>query len=73
MVISLRIPERENGLIKDFAKFYGTSVSDFIRTTVMERIEDEIDLRAYEEAMAEYKKNPVTYTLDEVEKELRQQ
>lgn len=73
MVISLRISEQENILIKDFAKFYGISVSEFILTTVMQRIEDEIDLRAYEEAMAEYKKNPVTYTLDEVEKELRQQ
>ena len=30
---------------------------------------DEYDLNAYKEAMAEFKKNPVTYSLDEVEKE----
>ena len=31
---------------------------------------DEYDLKAYEKAMEEYKKNPVTYSLDEVKKEL---
>ncbi len=42
------------------------TVSELLRRSVMERIEDELDLKTYEEAMAEYKKNPVTYTLDEV-------
>lgn len=36
----------------------------------IERIEDELDLKAYEEAIAKFKKNPETYTLDEVEREL---
>ena len=40
------------------------------RKSVLERIEDEHDLNAYEEAMEEYRKNPVTYSLEEVEKEL---
>lgn len=35
-----------------------------------ERIEDEYDLKAYEEAMAEFKKNPVTYSHEEVWSEL---
>ncbi|MFC2582889.1 MAG: type II toxin-antitoxin system RelB family antitoxin [Lachnoanaerobaculum saburreum] len=39
------------------------------RLWVVHRIEDEYDLNAYKEAMAEFKKNPVTYSLDEVEKE----
>lgn len=66
MTISVRLSDRENMLIKDFAKLYGTSVSDFIRRTIMDRIEDEIDLRAYEKAMAEYHADPVTYTHEEV-------
>lgn len=66
MTVSLRLSEHENMLIKDFAKLYGTSVSDFIRRTVMERIEDEVDLRAYEKAMEEYRADPVTYTHEEV-------
>lgn len=66
MTVSLRLSEHEHMLIKDFAKLYGTSVSDFIRRTVMGRIEDEVDLRAYEKAMAEYRADPVTYTHEEV-------
>ena len=70
MTVSLRLPDEDAMLIKKYAELNRMSVSDMIRKTVMERIEDEYDLKAYEEAMAEYKKNPVSYSLDEVEKEL---
>ena len=33
-------------------------------------VEDEYDLKAYDEAMATYKNDPVTYSLDEAEREL---
>ena len=36
----------------------------------MERIEDEYDLRAYQKAMENFRKDPTTYSLDEVEREL---
>ena len=46
------------------------SLSELVRNAVIEKIEDEYDLKAYYEAIEEYNKNPKTYTLDEVEKEL---
>ena len=46
------------------------TVSEMIRQTVLERIEDEFDLTAYNKAMEEYKNNPVTYTHEEVKKML---
>ncbi|EJU28125.1 putative toxin-antitoxin system, antitoxin component, ribbon-helix-helix domain protein [Selenomonas sp. CM52] len=46
------------------------TLSDFAAKAMRERIEDELDRQAYEEAMKEFRANPVTYTLDEVEKEL---
>ncbi len=46
------------------------TLSDFAAAAMRERMEDELDRQAYEEAMAEFRKNPVTYTLEEVEKEL---
>lgn len=46
---------------------------DMEKQSVIEHIEDEYDLKAYEKAMAEYKANPLTYSLDEVERELRLQ
>ena len=45
-------------------------VSELIRQTVMERIENEYDLELFNKAINEYKDAPVTYSLDEVEKEL---
>ncbi len=70
MVVSIRLSEQETSLIKDYAKLYNTSVSDIIRRSILERIEDELDLRAYEKAKADYLADPVTYSLDEVAKEL---
>ena len=70
MAISLRVKEEEAALIKDYARLNGQSVSEFIRSTVMERIEDEIDIKLYKEAMEEYRKDPVTYTHEEMMKRL---
>ncbi len=70
MTISLRLNEEDTNLIKAYADMHGTSVSEFMRRAALERIEDEFDLKAYNAAMEEYRKNPVTYTLEEVEREL---
>ncbi len=66
MGISIRVNEKERNLIKEFAELYGMNTSEYIRKIVMERIEDEFDLKAYEEAEAEFLKNPKTYSLEEV-------
>ena len=70
MTISLRLSEQDTELIKSYAALQNVSVSELIRRIVLERIEDEYDLKEYEKALAEYKANPVTYSLDEVEREL---
>lgn len=44
-----------------------TQNDDYFETTPEE---DEEDLRAYEEAMEEFRRNPVTYTHEEVKKML---
>ena len=70
MAISLRLSEEDAILIKNYAALHNVSLSDLFRQAVMEKIEDEYDLAAYNNAMEEYKKDPATYTIDEVEKEL---
>lgn len=65
-MISLRLNDRDESLVKNYAALMGISVSELVRKSVIERIEDEIDLNTYNEAMAEYKKNPVKYTHKEV-------
>ena len=70
MAISLRLSEEDKMIIKTYAEMHNISVSDLIRQAVMEKIEDEYDLNAYNKAMAFYLSDPTTYSLDEVEKEL---
>ena len=70
MTISLRFNEKEALLIKKYAELNKLSVSDLIRQAVMDRIETEYDLEMFDKAMAEYRENHVTYSLDYVEKEL---
>lgn len=70
MVISVKLKAEEEALIRSFAKMHGISVSELIRRSVMARIEEEYDLKVYERAKREFDANPVTYTLDEVEKAL---
>lgn len=70
MTISLRLNDEEALLIKKYAELNNLSISDLIRQTVIGRIEDEYDLELFDKAITEYENNPVTYSLDEVEKEL---
>lgn len=70
MTISLRLNDEDTMLFKKYAEMNGMSISELIRQSVMEKIEDEYDLKAYEKAIAEYKKNPVTYSHEEVAKML---
>ena len=56
--------------IKAYAKINNISLSDLIRNAVLEKIEDEYDLECYNKAIEEYRKNPKTYTMEEVKKEL---
>lgn len=70
MTISLRLNEADSILFKKYAELHGISVSELLRRSVIEHIEEEYDMQAYEEAIAEYHENPITYSLDEVEKEL---
>ena len=65
MIISVKLNDQDEILIKKYAKLNNISLSDFIRNAVIEKIENEIDLRAYKKSIEEYKKNPKTYTLEE--------
>lgn len=70
MTISLRLNDEDTMLMKKYAEINKISVSELIRQTVIERIENEYDLDMFRQAMAEYNNDPVTYSLAQVEKEL---
>ena len=66
--MTIRLGSDEKALIGDYAKTFGMSASEFIRTAVLERIEDELDLRTWYEAKAEFDEDPITFSADEIAK-----
>jgi len=70
MTISLRLNDKDADLFKRYAEMKNMSVSELVRQSVMEKIEDELDLAAYNRAMEAYAADPVTYSHDDVKKML---
>lgn len=66
-IISVRVTKEEKELIKTYADFYGVSVSDFAKTSVIERIENMFDLRSVEEYEKNRENSSIeTYSINEV-------
>lgn len=51
--ISLRVPEDELNIFKAYAKHNNSTLSEIIRNTMLERIEDEYDLKVFTDYEAE--------------------
>ena len=71
MTISLELPDEDVALFKKYADIHNMSLSEFIRNTVFERIEDEYDLNVYEEASEEFRKDSTTYTVQEMKERFK--
>ena len=56
LTIQARVKLDEKKVIDNYAKMNNISISDLIRNTLLEKIEDEIDLDIYKKEMARYKK-----------------
>ncbi|WP_392455604.1 type II toxin-antitoxin system RelB family antitoxin [Chryseomicrobium aureum] len=65
--ISLRVDNRDSKLIRDYAKLKNTSVSNLMRTAIIEKIEDELDVENFDRALASMEN---THSFDDVKKEL---
>lgn len=64
--ITLELNDDDNQLFTKFAEIYGMTISDFAKKSMIERIEDEIDLKSFNQSLEDEE----LYTLDEVKKEL---
>jgi uncharacterized protein (DUF1778 family) len=69
-LITIRINEDDNNLIRNYAKVNNVSISELMRQAVLEKIEDEIDLDLYNQAMKENKEKPQEIGFDEMMTEL---
>lgn len=69
-IISIRLNDLEANLFREYASFHGESLSSLFKTCLLEKMEDELDLKLLKEAIEYNKENPETYTHDEVKKAL---
>ena len=69
-LITIRINENDNNLIRNYAKDKNIRISELMRQAVLEKIENEIDLDLYNQSMKEHNENPQDISFDEMMTEL---
>lgn len=70
-VVSLRLNEKEEKVLKEFSAFEGLEVSSYIKKILFERLEDEYDIKCFEKAYNDQlPSDKRTYSFDEVLEEL---
>lgn len=57
-------PEEE-ALIESYRQLTGMTISEIIRSSTIQRIEDELDLDMIREALSEYRSDSKTFTFEE--------
>lgn len=71
VTINISMSKEELAIFKDYAPIHPTSLSSIIRNTIMERIEDECDMRIFAKYEAEKaNRNLNTRPIDELWKKL---
>ncbi len=71
MTFEVTFDDADTLLVEDHVKKLDVSIEEFMRRAVLEAIiDDDYCLYLYEKGMEEYHKNPTTYTLEEVKKNL---
>lgn len=68
--ISVRVSEDDKKMIQHYSNMHGMTSSELLKQATLEKIEDEIDLDLYHNAMKAYEKDNTTYSTDEVDKML---
>lgn len=64
--ISVRLNEQEETLFKTYAEFMDETLSTLFKKALLEKIENDFDLRVGQEALKEYQQDPVTYSVAEM-------
>lgn len=64
--MTIRLDSSEKELISDYAKTFGISVSEFVRNSILEKIEDELDLKDWYKAKEEFDADPVMISAEEI-------
>ena len=66
--VTVRLDNVDKEIIARYARAKGQTVSEVVRTAILDQIEDEYDLELYRQAIQEFRENSLSYSLDEVAK-----
>lgn len=61
---AIRFDDGEEELIRSYAGVVGMSFSEFVRSAALEKVEDAVDIEAYDEALAD--DDGTRYSMDDV-------
>lgn len=68
--ISLRISEEDLELAKEYGKIKGRSVSELLRDSLLEKVEEYMDYQDAVNALKEYEQDEVSFDTDTVKRVL---
>lgn len=68
--ITVRLNHNEEELFKGYSQLSGESISTLLKKALKNNIEDDFDLKAYQEAYQEYQKDPETISHADFKKQL---
>lgn len=66
-IINLNLSHEEFILFNNFAMMKKTTIEELLKKTLFEKIEDEYDAMIAKEALFEFKVNPYTLTVKEIQ------
>ena len=69
-LITIRVSDDENRLIRDYAKAHNINISELIRQSVLEKIENEIDLKIFNQLLKEHEEDPQDISFNEMNSDL---
>lgn len=69
--ICIEVSDKAYNAIKKFSNSNKSPIDIFVRTLLLERINDLIDIDIAEKSLANYEKNKESYTLEEIEKMMK--
>ena len=68
--VTVRLNQKEEELFKGYSELSGQSISTLLKKALVTRIEDELDLKAYQEAYQDYLDDPETISHADFKKAL---
>lgn len=69
-IINIKLNKEEELIFNKYAKLHDISLSTLFKKALEEKIEDEVDLNLYNQAMKDHEKNPQDISFDEMKKQL---